>query len=312
MENIIEVKDLKKYYSSTSIRGREVIQAVDGISFEVKKGEVFGFLGPNGAGKTTTIRCIMDFIRPTTGNIKIFGKDAHTDTVDLKKRIGYLPGNVQLYDKWTGQEHISFVESIKGKSKYAKELLGRFNFDPTRKFKHYSSGNRQKLGVILALMNDPELLVMDEPTLGLDPLLQNELYDIFDEIQNKGYTIFVSSHNLPEVERICNRVGIIKEGKLVGVENVGALSEKRLRRVTVRFDSKFKKEDFKFDGVERIEELSGGLILTISGDINPIVKKLAGYSLHDLEISHATLEDVFLEFYKGNNNVKLNLEDNKE
>ncbi len=299
MTNVIEITDLKKYFSSLSIRGKDLIKAVDGISLEVEKGEVFGFLGPNGAGKTTTIRCIMDFIRPTTGNIKIFGDDAHQESVSLKKRIGYLPGNVQLHDKWTGQEHIDFVESLMGKAKYAKDMIKRFSFDPSRKFKHLSSGNKQKLGLILALMNDPELVVMDEPTIGLDPLLQNEIYEIFDELQNKGHTIFVSSHNLPEVERICDRVGIIKEGKLVGIEKVGELGEKRLRRIVARFVDKFEKEDFRFDGVERIEDLSDGLILTVQGDINPVVKKLAGYKLLDLEISHATLEDVFLEFYKG-------------
>lgn len=303
MENIIEITDLKKYFSSIGIKGRDFVKAVDGISFNVKKGEVFGYLGPNGAGKTTTIRCLMDFIRPTEGNIKIFGKDAHTKSVSLKGKIGYLPGYVHLYDKWTGQEHINFFESIKGKSKNVKELMERFSFDPTRKFKQYSSGNKQKLGVILALMHEPELIVMDEPTLGLDPLLQNEIYEIFDELQDKGHTIFVSSHNLPEVERICDRVGIIKEGKLVGVETVSELGEKRMRRVTVRFAAKFEKDDFKFDGVERIEELTDGLILTVKGDINPIVKKLATYQLHDLMISHATLEDVFLEFYKGKQNA---------
>lgn len=299
MTNIIEVTDLKKYFSSFGTRGRDLVKAVDGISFEVKKGEVFGFLGPNGAGKTTTIRCIMDFIRPTAGSVKIFSDDAHKDSVSLKKKIGYLPGNVQLHDKWTGQEHIDFVESLMGKSKDAKDLIKRFSFDPSRKFKQLSSGNRQKLGLILALMHEPELIVMDEPTLGLDPLLQNEIYEIFDEIQERGHTIFVSSHNLPEVQRICDRVGIIKEGKLVGIEKVSELGEKRLRRIVARFDAKFEKEDFRFDGVERIEELSDGLILTVRGDINPIVEKLASYKLHDLEISHATLEDVFLEFYKG-------------
>lgn len=299
MTNIIEVTDLKKHFSSFGIRGRDLVKAVDGISFEVEKGEIYGFLGPNGAGKTTTIRCLMDFIRPTAGHIKIFSDDAHKDSVSLKQRIGYLPGNVQLHDKWTGQEHIDFIESLMGKSKDAKDLVKRFNFDPHRKFKHYSSGNKQKLGLILALMHEPELIVMDEPTIGLDPLLQNEIYEIFDELQEKEHTIFVSSHNLPEVERICDRVGIIKEGKLVGVEKVSELGEKRLRRIVVRFDVKFEKEDFRFDGVERIEVISDGLILTVRGDINPIVKKLASYKLHDLEISHATLEDVFLEFYKG-------------
>lgn len=299
MENVIEINDLKKYFTSVSRKGRDMVKAVDGISFDVKKGEVFGYLGPNGAGKTTTIRCLMDFIRPTGGNLKIFGKDAHSDTVALKENIGYLPGNVQLYDKWTGQEHINFIESIKGKAKNVNELIGRFKFDPTRKFKQYSSGNKQKLGVILALMHEPDLIIMDEPTLGLDPLLQNEIYEIFDELQNRGHTIFVSSHNLPEVERICDRVGIIREGKLVGVESVRELGEKRMRRVTARFEKKVKKEDFRFDGVERIEEMSDGLILTVKGDINPLVKKLATYKLHDLVITHATLEDVFLEFYKG-------------
>jgi len=299
MTNIIEITDLKKYFSSLGTRGRDLIKAVDGISFQVEKGEVFGFLGPNGAGKTTVIRCFMDFIRPTAGNIKIFGDDAHQESVSLNKRIGYLPGNVQLYDKWTGQEHIDFIERLKGRTRDAKDLIKRFDFDPHRKFKHYSSGNKQKLGLILALMHQPELIIMDEPTLGLDPLLQNEIYDIFDEMQERGHTIFVSSHNLPEVQRICDRVGIIKEGKLVGIETVSALGEKRLRRITARFDAKFEKEDFRFDGVERIEDLSDGLILTVRGDINPIVKKLAGHKLLDLEISHATLEDVFLEFYKG-------------
>jgi ABC-2 type transport system ATP-binding protein len=299
MTNIIEVADLKKYFSSFGIRDRGATKAVDGISFEVKKGEVFGFLGPNGAGKTTTIRCFMDFIRPTAGNIKIFGDDAHKKSVSLKRRIGYLPGNVRLHDKWTGQEHIDFVGSFMGKSKGVADLIKRFDFDPRRKFKHYSSGNKQKLGLILALMHEPELLVLDEPTIGLDPLIQNEIYEIFDEIQERGHTVFISSHNLPEVQRVCDRVGIIKEGKLVGVEEVGELGAKHVRRIMVRFDGKFKKTDFKFKGVEKIERLSDGLILTVRGDINPIVKKLANYELHDLEISHATLEDVFLEFYKG-------------
>lgn len=300
MKNIIEVINLKKHFSSFGVKGIDLVKAVDGVSFEVEEGEIYGFLGPNGAGKTTTIRCIMDFIRPTSGNVKILGKDTHKESVFLKKNIGYLPGNVQLYDKWTGQEHIGFVESLKGKSKIVEELKERFDFNPHKKFKHYSSGNKQKLGLILALMNEPKLFVMDEPTLGLDPLLQNEIYKIFDELQKKGHTIFISSHNLPEVERICDRAGIIRGGKIVGVEKVGELGEKRLRKVTIRFDVKFDKVDFEFDGVEKIEEILDGLILTVRGDINPIVEKLASYKLHDLEVSHATLEDVFLEFYRGN------------
>lgn len=289
--NIIEVKNLKKYFKKT--------KAVDGISFEVQKGEIFGFLGPNGAGKTTTIRCMMDFIRPTFGKISILGLDAQKDSVALKKDIGYLSGDLKLYDKWTGKEHINFLEKIRGKSKISKELIKKLDFNPKMKFKHLSSGNKQKLGLILSLMAEPKVLIMDEPTVGLDPLLQNTIYDILGEFKKKGTTIFMSSHNLPEVERVCDRVGIIKEGKLVGIEMIEDLGEKRLRKVEVRFKDKFKKSDFKFDGVEKIEEITDGLILTVRGDIDAVVKKLAKYKLRDLEISHATLEDVFLEFYKG-------------
>lgn len=295
---VIEVKNLKKHFVDLSVKGRKVVKAVDDISFDVKKGEIFGFLGPNGAGKTTTIRCLMDFVRPTEGEIKLFGEDSKHNA-PVKSKIGYLSGNVQLYGKWTGRDHIKFVEGIRGKSGTANDLAKRLNFNLDKKFKHLSSGNQQKLGLILALMGDPELLVMDEPTVGLDPLLQNTIYEILEELKDKGTTIFMSSHNLPEVERMCDRVGIIKEGKLVGVETIAALGEKRLRRVEVRFDDKFNKSDFKFNGVEKVEEVSDGLILTVRGDINPVIKKIATHKLHDLEITHASLEDVFMEFYQS-------------
>lgn len=294
---VIEVKNLKKHFSDFSIKGKKVVKAVDGISFSVKKGEIFGFLGPNGAGKTTTIRCLMDFVRPTEGEIKLFGEDSRYNA-SIKSKIGYLSGNVQLYGKWTGKDHIQFVENIRGKSNTANELAKRLNFNINKKFRHLSSGNQQKLGLILALMGDPELLVMDEPTMGLDPLLQNTIYEILDELRDKGTTIFMSSHNLPEVERMCDRVGIIKEGKLVGIETIAALGEKRLRRVEVRFEDEYTKKEFTGDGVENIEEISDGLLLTVRGDINPIIQKIASHQLHDLEISHANLEDVFLEFYE--------------
>lgn len=295
--NVIEVKNLKKHFSTVGVRGIKSIKAVDGISFDVKKGEIFGFLGPNGAGKTTTIRCLMDFIRPTSGKILILDKDSHKNSVELKGKIGYLSGDVKLYEKWTGAEHIKFVESIRGKSENVKSLIKKLNYDPTKKAKHLSSGNYQKLGLILALMSDPEILIMDEPTVGLDPLLQNTIYESLEDLKKKGTTIFMSSHNLPEVERVCDKAGIIKEGKLVGIETIEDLGKKRLRKVEIRFDDKYNKKDFKFDGVEKVEEIPNGLILTVRGDIDDVVKKLATYKLHDLEISHATLEDVFLEFY---------------
>lgn len=287
---IIKVKNLKKHFGK--------VKAVDGISFDVNKGEIFGFLGPNGAGKTTTIRCLMDFIRPTSGNISILGFDSHKDTVDVKKSMGYLSGSVNLYNRWTGRDHFNLVESIKGRSNILDDLVKKLDFDPKRKVKQLSSGNTQKLGLILALMHEPDVVILDEPTVALDPLLQNTIYEILEDLKKKGKTIFMSSHNLPEVERVCDRAAIIKKGKIVGIESIEKLGEKRLRKVEVRFDQKFDKQDFKFDGVESVEEISGGLIFNVRGDINPLIKKLASYNLHDLEISHATLEDVFLEFYE--------------
>ncbi len=291
MPTTIRIEDLKKYFGK--------VRAVDGISFDIEKGESFGFLGPNGAGKTTTIRCMMDFLRPTKGSITITGLDSRRDSATLKKKIGYLPGNVKLYGKWTGWDHIRFVESVRGKSSNLKELMELLDFNPKLKFKHLSSGNKQKLGIILALMNEPEILIMDEPTVGLDPLLQNKIYELLTDLKKKGTTIFVSSHNLPEVERICDRVGIIKDGKMVEVETISQLGEKKLNKIEVRFDDEFTKKEFQINGVEKIEEISGGLILTVSGQIDPVIKALAKKKVLDLEVTHATLEDVFLKFYKG-------------
>lgn len=293
--NTIEIKNLKKYYK---IAGKEPVKAIDNISFGVKKGEAFGFLGPNGAGKTTTIRCMMDFIRPTEGSVAILGKDSKNDSVFIKSKVGYLPGNVKLYDKWTGSEHISFVESIRGKSQIAENLIQTFDFNPNTRFKQLSSGNKQKLGLIIALMSEPEVLIMDEPTVGLDPLLQNKIYEILENLKKKGTTIFISSHNLPEVERVCDRVGIIKEGKMVGIEEVKNLGQKKLHRIEVRFAEKVVRSDLTKLKPENIEEISDGFVITIGGDINPLMKILSAYKITDIEISHATLEDVFLKFYE--------------
>jgi ABC-2 type transport system ATP-binding protein len=286
----IEIKGLKKYFGK--------VHAVDGVSFSVEKGETFGFLGPNGAGKTTTIRQMMDFIRPTEGAITLLGLDAHIDSVALKSRIGYLPGNVRLNGNWNGYDHIKFVEGIRGKSPKALEIAQKLDLDLSKKFRTLSSGNKQKLGIVLALMHEPELLIMDEPTVGLDPLLQNEIYNMLEDLKKKGTTIFISSHNLPEVERICSRVGIIKQGKMVTVETLKELAGKRLHRIEVRFADKVKKSEFDFDGVENIEEIPDGLIFSVGGDVNPVLAKLTKHKITDLSITHADLEEVFLKFYE--------------
>jgi len=288
--NAIKIEKLKKYFGKT--------RAVDGVSFDVEKGEIFGFLGPNGAGKTTTIRCMIDFVRPTSGKIQILQQDSVKNSIVIKEKIGYLSGDVRLYENWTGQEHINFLEKIRGKLSIAKELMAKIDFNPKMKFKNLSTGNRQKLGLILALMFEPELLILDEPTVGLDPLLQNMIYKILEDFQKRGSTIFMSSHNLSEVERICNRVAIIKDGKLAAIENILDLKNKRMHLATVHFAEKFNKNDFIFDCIEIQQELDNGLILNIKGDINPLIKKIAKFKVKDLEITHASLEEIFLEFYE--------------
>jgi ABC-2 type transport system ATP-binding protein len=290
MNKVIEIQNLTKYFGLT--------KAVNGVSFSVTRGESFGFLGPNGAGKTTTIRCLMDFIRPNSGKITIFGLDSCKDSVELKQKIGYLPGNVKLYSKWTGCEHIKFVQALRGRSKDVDELIKKLDFDPNVKFGSLSTGNKQKLGLILALMNKPELLVMDEPTVGLDPLLQNTIYQIINDLKVNGTTVLISSHNLPEVEKICDRAGIIKLGKMVAVEDINDLGQKRLHKIEVRFSGKYKKDDFELDGIEDIQDIKDGLIFTVGANIDKVIKTIAKHKISDLEVSHATLEDVFMKFYE--------------
>ena len=287
--NAIEVSNLKKYFGKT--------HAVDDVSFSVEKGEIFGFLGPNGAGKTTTIRCLMNFLKPTAGKIKILGADAQRNSTEIKNKIGFLSGDVRLYDGWTGEDHIKFLEKLRHRKSVASELISKLNFNPRLKFKALSSGNKQKLGLILSLMFEPELMIMDEPTLGLDPLLQNTIYEILESLREKGTTVFMSSHNLAEVDRVCDRVGIIKEGKIVATESIASLKEKRMHAVRVHFASGYSKDDFNFDGIEVQQEIPNGLVIGVKGDINPIIKKLANYQLKELEITHASLEEIFLEFY---------------
>ena len=286
----IKVENLKKHFGE--------VKAVDGISFEVEKGEIFGFLGPNGAGKTTTIRCMMDFLRPTEGTITILGKDAQKEGVALKEELGYLSGYVQLIDKWTGQEHIDFFRSLDGNKNVAHELAERLNYDTQMKSKKLSSGNRQKLGIILALMGEPKVLIFDEPTNALDPLLQNTVYELLDEASKKGTTIFMSSHNLAEVEKVCSRVGIIRDGKMEAIESIASLKKKRLYTVTVHFEQEVKKSVLEEKGIKVIDELKKGFVLNAKGDINPLLAALHELNVADIEITHGSLQDIFLEHYQ--------------
>ncbi|MEK9156420.1 MAG: ABC transporter ATP-binding protein [Patescibacteria group bacterium] len=284
----IEIKNLKKFYGRT--------KAVSDISLSIAKGEIFGFLGPNGAGKTTTIRCLLDFIRPTSGSIKIDGKDSRLESVAVRQRIGYLSGDVRLYENWTGQDHIGLMQKIRGRSGVANDLIRRLDFNPKAKTKNLSSGNRQKLGLILALMHEPDVLILDEPTVGLDPLLQNTIYEILREFKQKGRTVFMSSHYLREVELVCDRVGIIRNGLLVASEIISNLKKMRLYHVSVFFSEPTK---VNFGEAAQVIRSSGTTAeLHVQGDINPLIEKISRYKLRDLEIERASLEDIFMEYYE--------------
>lgn len=292
MNNVVSIKNLKKHFGD--------LRAVDGISFDIKKGEILGFLGPNGAGKSTTIRCLMGFNKPTSGHIAVFGHDMSTESQQARRQMGYLPGNVKLYDNWTGWDHIRFFESVRGKSKNLDDLISRFDFNPNAKFRHLSSGNRQKLGLILALMHRPKLLIMDEPTVGLDPLLQSEIYRVLLEMRDQGTSILISSHNLPEVQRLCDRVAIIKGGKLVAIEDINSLDGKKLHQIEVRFNEKVNLDDFKINTVDKVTETAGGLSISVKGDLNQVMQIISKYKIADLEVTHASLEDIFMKFYERN------------
>lgn len=286
----IRVKHLKKFFGK--------VRAVDKISFDVKKGEIMGFLGPNGAGKTTTIRCMMDFLRPDSGSIKILGKDVQKYSDILKEDIGFLSGEMHLYENWTGQEHIDLVRAIRKEKTFESDLIDRLEYDPTKKIKNLSTGNKQKLGLILALMHKPKILILDEPTTGLDPLLQDVIYDTLQEYAKEGSSIFMSSHNLAEVERMCNRALIIKKGKIQSVAKISELRSMKLYSVHVYFEQRVQREEIETNGIHVAKDFGDGYLLNVKGDIGPLLKMVNKYKVKDIEIKHSTLEDVFLEFYK--------------
>lgn len=297
MKSVIEINGLCKYFGK--------LRAVDNVTMQIHKGEIFGFLGPNGAGKSTTIRCAMGFLRPTSGTVTVLGYDMANQADKAKSRIGYLPGNVRLYDAWTGWDHIRFFESVRGTSPLRDELMTRLNFNPSIPFRHLSSGNKQKLGLILALMHAPDILIMDEPTVGLDPLLQNEIYEILKEMKRNDVTIFISSHNLPEVEKLCDRVALIKDGKLATVATMANLAKRKTHNLEVKFDGKFDLSELKkIPDVTSLQSAAGAVTATINGDLNAVVQLLAKHTITDLKIEHASLEDVFIEYYKKDETKK--------
>lgn len=288
----ISLKNISKHFGA--------VKAVDDVSFTVEAGEIFGFLGPNGAGKTTAIRCVMDFIRPNGGSVTLLGRDAQKDSVVLKRDIGYLPADVALYGSWTGSDHVRFIEKLRGTRDGVADYAQRLQLDLSKQVRSLSTGNLQKLGIVLALIGRPKLLILDEPTTGLDPLLQHELYVMLRELASSGSTVFMSSHNLHEVEEVCGRVAIIRAGKLMAVESIRTLKQKKIYSVRVSFEDAGRAagvESWGLAGLDMQEQKSAEVHLHYRGDINPLLAKLTQEKLVSLEVEQAPLDEIFMEYY---------------
>ncbi|MBO5120152.1 MAG: ABC transporter ATP-binding protein [Bacilli bacterium] len=290
MKNILEIKNLTKYYGKTL--------AVKDLSLELHAGEIFGFIGPNGAGKSTTIRSIMNLINKTKGEVYFLGETLTKDNLTLKKQIGYLPSEVFLYEDLTVKEMLDYHESFykKNLSKRRKELVKRLKLDESKKIEDLSLGNQKKLGIVLAFMHEPKLLILDEPTSGLDPIMQQVFYDLLQEEKEKGTTIFYSTHILSEISKICDRVGIIKEGNLLKVESIKELQSKNLTNVTITSNEIEKITKELNVEVETLDEKTIKFKNTL--DSNNLIKILSKYEIEKLLIEEPTLEDIFLHYYK--------------
>jgi len=299
---VIQTNKLTKYYG----KARGIID----VDLSIQKGEIFGFLGPNGAGKSTTIRTILDLIRPTSGSALVNGMDPVKEGAKVRRSVGYLPSDFGTYKSMTSWAYLKTLLAMmdyKGEDRI-KELAFRMDLDLTRRIKDFSRGNRQKVGVVSAFMHNPKLAILDEPTTGLDPLMQQEFYKIVLEEKAKGNTVFLSSHILAEVEAICDRVGIIREGKVIMVEKMSTFKKKTGKLLNVEFDRKVDPKVFiDLKGVSEVkEDEENVLIMTVSSHIDEVIKELAKNTVVDLTYDEVSLEDLFLKFYgKENITVKI-------
>ena len=289
-KSILEIQNLTKYYGK--------ILGVEDLSLKLEEGEIFGFIGPNGAGKSTTIRCIMNLINKTSGKVLIENEEFNKDDLEIKEKIGYLPSEIHLYDDLTVKEMLDYHESFYHKNIHKRriELVKRFELDEKKKIEDLSLGNLKKLGIILAFMHEPKIIILDEPTSGLDPIMQNIFYDLLKEEKIKGNTIFYSTHILNEVSKICDRVGIIRNGRLIKVEKIEKLSKKSLTFVTIT--SKQSKEIIKDLKINTISEDENTIKFGNNLPHNELIKKLSKYNIDRILIEEATLEDMFLHYYK--------------
>ncbi len=292
----ITIEGLEKYYGS--------FKALHGVNLKVKRGEILGFLGPNGAGKTTTIRCILDHIRPQKGSIKVFGMNPQAKPHVVHQFTGYLPGELRLEDNFRVEQQLRYFSQLRGNQlewSFVEELAKRLHLDLSRTIKNLSSGNKQKVGIVQALMHKPDLLLLDEPTAGLDPLMQQEVYRLLREAQSAGTTVFFSSHILSEVETLAERVAIIRDGVIIEKSTPNQLTRMAIRRVKISF---LEPTDMAFfqaiDGVTGVSSRNGEeVIIQVEGDLDRLIKTLAAHPVKDLETTSHSLEEIFLKYYES-------------
>jgi ABC-2 type transport system ATP-binding protein len=293
--NIIDINNLTKTYGKN--------RGIEGVSLKVSKGEIFGFIGPNGAGKSTTIKLLLNLIFPNSGEAKIFGMDTVSETVKIKESLGYVPSEVRYYDNMKVQELIDYAISFRNNvdNEYVKELCKIFDVELEKNISELSLGNKKKVAVVQALLHKPRLLILDEPTNGLDPLIQQKLFNTLIKLKEEGTTIFLSSHNLTEVEEFCDRVAIIKEGKIIDVKNIEDFSHKKIKRITLRL-SKDIKEEIKAINGEIIESTGDTLVFDYKDNINKVLSVISKFQLEDLIIEEKKLSEVFMTYYEMEHN----------
>ncbi len=294
LQTAIQMNDLTKQYR----RGKP--PALDHLNLSVNQGEIFGYLGPNGAGKTTTIRLLLDFIRPSAGSATILGADVQKDSIALHRRIGFLPGELNLWDNQTGQQVLNYLGRVRGQMNkaYAHELAERLVIDLSKTVRSYSTGNRRKLGLVIALMHKPDLLILDEPTNGLDPLMQQTFHQLMIEARDAGRTVFLSSHILSEVQAICERVAILRDGQLKAVERVSDLMHVRFHWITMNFAQAVSVARLtNVPGVSEISNEGNALRFKLTGDIDPILRAVSDQYIVDIRTQEPSLEEIFLTFY---------------
>lgn len=290
--NVIEIKNLTKTYGKA--------RGISDVSFNVEQGEIFGFIGPNGAGKSTTIRTLLSLIYPTSGSATIFGKDCIQFAPEIKKEIGYLPSEIFYYDNMKVKDLLKYSASFYKKdcSKRIKELAKMMDLDLNKKIDDLSLGNKKKVGIVQGLLHEPKLIILDEPTSGLDPLMQQKFFELLEEENKKGATILFSSHILSEVQRLCNRVAIIKEGKIVTVEKISTLQENNYKKFKIETNSPLDKDYFQIEGVNKLNVHNNVTSFLFKGNINTVMKKIAEIEIANLWIEEPDLEEIFIHYYE--------------